>query len=96
MRGPESVRQLVVLTLTAAFLVIVANSLVTWTRGRIGTAEGTKSASQIVYPSLTICPFFSSPTSNSESRNLTEYYRNRSIITNHIKLIQHEYETENG
>lgn len=96
MRGLEIVRHLVVLTLTAAFLVIVANSLVTWTKGRIGTAESTNSASRLVYPSFTICPRFSNPPSSSDSRNLTEVYRNRSIITNHIKKFKHEYETENG
>ena len=79
-------RILVLLLMAAIFLYMLGKSISKWSEKKVGETQTTKSASQMVYPSVTMIPFFepgfslAKLASYNTSKNLTEY----NVATDHI------------
>ena len=96
MLANEQGRYLVLLAMTATFLGIVGVSVVKYRESSIGETMSTKKAAKMHFPSLVLCPSFMSNFSQNGTKNLTEYYENKSPITDHVLSIEQHYLTENG
>ena len=95
--GSRAGRYLVLLAVTAIFLAIFGISIQKFRKRSIGETQSTKKASEMVFPSFVLCPFFNSNYSaNETTKNLTEYYFNRSSIKNSVVSIHQQYITEDG
>ena len=92
----ERVRYLVLLAMTVTFLVIVGRSIIKFRKRSIGETQSTKKAAEMHFPSLVLCPSFMSNFSQNGTKNLTEYYQNKSPITDHVLSIEQHYLTQNG
>ena len=95
-------RILVLLLMAAIFLYMLGKSISKWSEKKVGETQTTKSASQMVYPSVTMIPFFepgfslAKLASYSTSKNLTEYNVGTDHIAKDVVSIEQSYETSNG
>ena len=95
-------RILVLLLMVVIFLFMLGQSIVKWNEKKVGETQTTKSASQMVYPSVTMLPFFepsfslAKVASYNSSKNLTKYNIGTDHITKDIISIYQSYETSNG
>ena len=95
-------RILVLLLMAAIFLYMVGKSVYRWSEKKVGETQTTKSASQMVYPSITMVPFFDPSYSMMKlsffniTKNLTEYNLNTSHIQSDVVSIEQSYELPNA
>ena len=95
-------RIVVLLLMAAIFLYMVGKSVYRWSEKKVGETQTTKSASQMVYPSITMVPFFDPSYSMMKlssfniTKNLTEYNLNTSHIQSDVVSIEQSYELHNG
>ena len=95
-------RILVLLLMVVIFLFMLGQSIIKWNDKKVGETQTTKSASKMVYPSVTMLPFFdpgfslAKLASYNSSKNLTEYNIGTDHITKDIISIYQSYETLNG
>ena len=95
-------RYLVLLLLGLVFLYMMSTSIFKWTQGKVGETQSNKKASDMLYPSVTLLPFYEMNNSLAKLssfkniKNLTEYYSKTSYIKKDIISIQQTYETGNG
>ena len=95
-------RILVLLLMAAIFLYMLGKSISKWSEKKVGETQTTKSASQMVYPSVTMIPFFepgfslAKLASYNTSKNLTEYNVGTDHIAKDVVSIEQSYETSNG
>ena len=95
-------RIVVLLLMAAIFLYMVGKSVYRWSEKKVGETQTTKSASQMVYPSITMVPFFDPSysmlklSSFNTAKNLTEYNLNTSHIQSDVVSIEQSYELPNG
>ena len=95
-------RILVLMLMVAIFLYMLGKSISKWSEKKVGETQTSKSASQMVYPSVTMIPFFDPAFSMAKlasyntSKNLTEYNIGTDHITKDIISIEQSYETANG
>ena len=93
---------MVLLLMAAIFLYMVGKSVYRWSEKKVGETQTTKSASQMVYPSITMVPFFDPSysmmklSSFNTTKNLTEYNLNTSHIQSDVVSIEQSYELHNG
>ena len=87
----ERVRYLVLLFMTITFLAIVGVCINKFREKVIGEAHSTKKASEMHFPSLLLCPHRNSNLTLSGTKNLTDYYLNRSPIQDHVISIYQKY-----
>ena len=98
----KQVRFLVLLLLTTIFLLSVGMSISEWSKKKVGETMSTKSASEILYPCVTMIPWFELGFSQAKlasyktKKNLTEYNLKTSSIQKHIMSINQKYEEVNG
>ena len=82
----KHIRLLVLLLMTATFLCMLGKIISEWSKNDLGETQNTKSASQIVLPSVTMFPLFETNFSLAKlssfktRKNLTEY----NLKTSHI------------
>ena len=95
-------RILVTLVLSVMFLYSVVTNFTKYKEKKTVVAPSVKSAAEVVYPSVTLCPLYKHEYALSiipGSKNLTEYYdiiTNLSLIRKDIKRISQPYTTKNG
>ena len=95
-------RHVVNLALIVAFMSSVIANVYKYSLKNTVVAESTKRASEVIYPSITMCPEYKKEyalSKTSGTKNLTEYYEsllNMSHIKNDIKSISQPYTTNNG
>ena len=80
----------------------VGNNFIKYEEKNTVLAQSMKSASDVVYPSVTLCPFYKLKYYRSKisgSKNLTEYYKslqNMSLIRKDVLNISQPYRSDNG
>ena len=90
-------RYVITLILCSMFLYSVIENIIKYKEGKTVVAESTMSASDVVYPSITICPRYKyeyALTTTSRTKNLTEYYQSivdMSLIRKDIVEISQPY-----
>ena len=95
-------RILVLLLMVVIFLFMLGQSIVKWNEKKVGETQTTKSASKMVYPSITLLPWYDVNTSLAKmaayigSKNLIDYHATTSRIQSDIISIEQSYETPNG
>ena len=95
-------RCVVALILGVMFLYSVAKNFIKYKEMKTVLTQGIKSASDVVYPSVTLCPGYKyeyALSITSGTKNLTEYYvniLNMSLIRKNIIEISQPYRTRNG
>ena len=88
--------------LVVAFMSSVIANVCKYASPKTVVTESTKSASEVIYPSITICPFYKNEYARSKTsgtKNLTEYYEdllNAKQIKKDITSISQPYLTKNG
>ena len=98
----HGLRNVVTLALTLMFLYNVGNSFTKYEEKDTLMAQSMKSASDVVYPSITLCPMYKLEYMRSKvsgSKNLTEYYeklKNMSLIRKDVLYISQPYRSNNG
>ena len=84
------------------FLYSVVNNFIKYKERKTVLTQGIKSASDVVYPSVSLCPGYKydyALSQTSGTKNLTEYYENTlnmSLIKKYIIQISQPYMTKNG
>ena len=98
MLAHERGRYLVLLAMWVTFVAIVGVSIGKYRQRSIGETQSTKKASEMYFPSLVLCPAFNSSSSLTldGTKNLTEYYLNRSPIEDHVLSVHQQYVTDDG
>ena len=96
MLAQERGSYLVLLAMTITFVVIVGVSIGKFENRSIGETQKTKKASEMYFPSLTLCPHFISNSSTPGTKNLTEYYLNMSSVKEHVLSVHQQYVTDDG
>ena len=97
----QGLRYATILALTLLFMYNVGNSFIKYEEKNAVLAQSMKSVSDVVYPSITLCPFYKLEYSRSKvsgSKNLTEYYKslqNMSLIRQDILNITQHYMSNN-
>ena len=95
-------RHLVNLALIVAFMSSVIANLYKYRQKNTVVAESTRSASEVIYPSITMCPNYEKEyalSKTSGTKNLTEYYEillKTSQIKKDVVSISQPYTTKNG
>ena len=95
-------RHVVTLILGSMFLCSVVNNFIKYKERKTVVAQSIKSASDVVYPSITLCPHYKyeyALSKTSGTKNLTEYYESilkMSLIRKDIVEISQPYRTKNG
>ena len=95
-------RTLVTSVLIALFLCSVVQNFLKYNSKRTVVALGVKSALDVVYPSVTMCPKYKyeyALSKTSGSKNLTEYYENlvtTPLIRKDVVSISQPYMTQDG
>ena len=93
----KKVRFLVLLLMTAFFLISVVKSISEWRKKKVGETQSTKSTSKIFFPSLTMFPIFERNFSLAKlssfniEKNLTEYNLKTSHIHSDIISINQKF-----
>ena len=83
------------------FLCMLGNSIIEWSEKHVGETQRTKSASKIMYPSMTMIPLFdrnfslAKLKSFNSRKNLTEYNLKTSHIKTDIVSIEQNYQLKN-
>ena len=81
---------------------MLGNSISEWSKKKVGETQTTKSASEILYPSVTMIPVFernfslAKLESFNKRKNLTEYNLKTSHIQTDIISIEQDYHIMNG
>ena len=87
--------------LSSVFLYSVVENIIKYKERRTVVAQSTKSASDVVYPSITLCPRYKyeyALSKTSGTKNLTEYYQstvNMSLIRKDVIKISQPYRVKN-
>ena len=95
-------RHLVTLVLSALFIYSGIENVIKYKEKKTILTHSTRSASEVIYPSVTLCPHYDYNFTLSKTlgtKNLTEYYeslRSHSLIKERIIYIYQPYNTENG
>ena len=94
-------RYMVTSVLSAMFLYSVVKNFIKYQEGKTVVAQSIKSASDVVYPSVTICSrykFEYALSKFSGTKNLTEYYENilNMSLRRDIIQISQPYRTKKG
>ena len=95
-------RHVVNFALVVAFMSSVIANVCKYASPKTVVTESTKSASEVIYPSITMCPFYKykfARSKTSGTKNLTEYYENllnMAQIKKDILSISQPYITKNG
>ena len=98
----KQVRFFVFLLMTAIFLYMLGRSISEWSKKKVGETQTTKSASEILYPTVTMIPFFEHNVSFAKlfslnmTKNLTDYNLKTSHIQTDIISIYQKYHIMNG
>ena len=96
MLAHERGRYLVLLAMWVTFVAIVGVSIGKYRQRSIGETQSTKKASEMYFPSLVLCPAFNSSLTLVGTKNLTQYYLNRSPIEDHVLSVHQQYVTDDG
>ena len=97
-----TLRHVVNVALILAFMSSAALNVQKYSKKNTVVAESVRSASEVFYPSITMCPSYTSKfvhSKNSGTKNLTEYYeslQNTAQIKKDIVSISQPYNTKNG
>ena len=95
-------RHVVKLVLMAGFINISALNVLRYNQMNTVVVESSRSTLEVIYPSITVCPTYSSYhalSKNSCTKNLTEQYENlmkMSHIKKNVMSITQPYFTKNG
>ena len=90
------------MALIVAFMSSVFANVKKYSQKNTVVAESTKTASKVIYPSITMCPRYEKEyaiSKTSGTKNLTEYYEsllNMSQIKNDVVSISQPYTKKNG
>ena len=97
-----SFRHVVNLALIVAFMSSFIANVYKYSQKNTVVAESTKSASEVICPSITMCPTYEKEYTHSKTsgtKNLTEYYESllkMSQIKKDVVSISQPYTTKNG
>ena len=93
-------RHVVNLALVLAFMSSATLNVHKYSQKNTVVAESMRSASGVIYPSITMCPWYTPEFARSKTsgtKNLTEYYdSNATQIKKDIVSISQPYNTKNG
>ena len=90
------------MALIVGFMSSVIANVNKYTQKNTVVAESTKSASKVIYPSITMCPKYNHEyalSKTSGTKNLTEYYKSllkTSQIKKDVVSISQPYTKDNG
>ena len=94
------VKRIIYITLVAMFLSRIYFSCVKLKASDVSFSQKVLQEDPQMYPSFMICatysPFFGPDAIASMSSNLTEIYNAHKVLIEHIILLRHQYEDENG
>ena len=100
--GLKYSRYVVTFALSSLFLYSVVENFIKYNEKKTVVAQSLMSVSDVVYPSVSICPQYKyeyALSKTSGTKNLTEYYDNilnMSLIRKDIVEISQPYSTMNG